>query len=153
MALVLIVARFLGGRILETYSKASVIPTVIFVSMIALLILAFSKTLPMFLLVGMLWGVGAGFAPPVSMAYALDYSGCIDGTAVGTYQAFMDFGFGVGPVIIGLIVPVTGYPVMFLCLSLMLLVDLVYFLFYLEKRGAVVLLQIGSHYPSSHPLH
>lgn len=88
----------------------------------------------MFVLVGMLWGIGAGIIPPVSMAYALEYSGTSDGTAVGTYQGFMDLGFGLGPIITGMIVPITGYRMMYLCLACVCLADLGYFQFYLNKR-------------------
>lgn len=135
MAVVLIVARLTGGRILDTYSKEKIISIVIFTSMCALLILSFSRTLPMFIFVGMLWGVGGGFLPPVCMAYALDYAGTSDGTAVGTYQAFMDFGFGISPTIMGIIVPFIGYPVMFLFLGLVCLINLCYFQLFLRKRG------------------
>ena len=135
MAAVLIVARLTGGRILDTYSKEKIIPIVILTSMAALLILAFSRTLPMFIFVGMLWGIGAGFFPPVSLAYALEYAGSSDGTAVGTYQAAMDSGFGLGPVAAGLIIPLTGYPVLFLCLACICFLNVCYFQFYLRKRG------------------
>ena len=137
MAIVLIVARLTGGKILDTYSKEKVIPIVILTSMTALLILAFSTTLPMFIFVGMLWGIGGGFLPPVSMAYALEYAGSSDGTAVGTYQAFMDLGFGLGPAIMGMIIPLTGYPVMFLCLACVCFVNVCYFQFYLRKGRRV----------------
>jgi MFS family permease len=133
MAIVLIVARLTGGRILDTYRKEKIIPIVILTSMAALLILAFSKTLPMFIFVGMLWGIGGGFFPPVSLAYALEYAGSSDGTAVGTYQAAMDSGFGLGPVATGLIIPLTGYPVMFLCLACICFLNVCYFQFYLRK--------------------
>ena len=134
MAVVLVVARFTGGRILDKYSKEKIIPIVIIISMAALLILAFSTTLPMFIFVGILWGIGAGFFPPVSLAYALEYAGSSDGTSVGTYQAAMDSGFGLGPVITGIIISLTGYPVMFLCLACICLLSICYFQFYLRRR-------------------
>jgi predicted MFS family arabinose efflux permease len=134
MAVVLIVARLTGGKILDTYRKEKILPIFILISMAALLILAFSKTQPMFIFVGMLWGIGAGFFPPVSLAYALEYAGSSDGTAVGTYQAAMDSGFGLGPMITGIIVPLTGYAFMFLCLACICLLNVCYFQFYLRKR-------------------
>ena len=135
MAIVLIVARLTGGRILDTHSKEKVIPVFILTSMAALLILAFSKTLTMFIFVGMLWGVGAGFFPPVSLAYALEYADSSDGTAVGTYQAAMDSGFGLGPVIAGIIIPATGYRMLFVCLACVCILNLCYFHFFLKQRG------------------
>jgi hypothetical protein len=45
--------------ILDTYRKEKIIPAFIVVSTIALVMLAFSKTLPVFTPMGMLWGAGA----------------------------------------------------------------------------------------------
>ncbi len=138
MAVMLILARFLGGRMLDTCSKEKILLTVLFVSMGALVILAFSKTLPMFIFTGMLWGVGGGCLPPVAMAYALEYAGSSDGTAVGTYQAFMDMGFALGPAIMGIIIPLTGYQTMFLFLGFVCFMNICYFQFYLKKKSNIV---------------
>jgi MFS family permease len=89
----------------------------------------------MFILVGILWGVAAGYLIPVCMAYALEYAGSSDGTSIGTYQAFMDIGLALGPVTMGIIVQLTGYRFMFLCSAFVCLVNLGYFLFYLRRKG------------------
>lgn len=136
-AVTVIVVRVLGGRAFDICRKERMIPTVIFVSTVALAILSFSRTLPMFVFVGFLWGAASAFLAPVLIAYAFEYAGCSDGTAVATYQAFMDLGLTLGPVTMGIIVPLTGYRVMFLCLALMCLINLSYFQFYLRKKGRV----------------
>jgi MFS family permease len=105
------------------------------ISMVALVILAFSTTLPMFLLVGLLWGTGAAFFFPASRAYALDYAGSSGGTAVGTFRALSDLGLALGPVLVGLIIPLVGYQIMFLCLALVSLINLSYFQFYVRGKG------------------
>ena len=133
-AVMIITARIFCGRILDAYRKEKIIPMFIFVSMGAMTILAFSKTLTLFIFVGLLWGIGGAFLYPASMAYALEYAGSSTGTAVGTYQAFMDLGMALGPMTMGLIVPLTGYPVMFLCLAFVCLINLVYFQFCVRKR-------------------
>jgi predicted MFS family arabinose efflux permease len=135
MAVTLIAVRLLGGFVFETYSKEKIIPTFLVVSTAALVVLSLSTTLHMFILVGMLWGIAAGYLIPVCMAYALEYAGSSDGTAIGTYQAFMDIGLALGPVTMGIIVQLTGYRVMFLCSALVCLVNLGYFLIYLRKKG------------------
>jgi len=56
MAVVMIAGRILGGRILDTYNKEKIILTLILISMVAMVILSFSKTLPLFIFVGLLWG-------------------------------------------------------------------------------------------------
>ena len=71
------------------------------------------------------------------MAYALEYAGSSDGTAVATYQAFMDLGLALGPAIMGIIVPLTGYQVMFLCLALACLMNLWLFSVLLEEKKTI----------------
>jgi MFS family permease len=134
-AVMLIAGRALGGRILDAYSKEKIIRTFIFTSMVAVVILAFSKTLPMFIVVGFLWGTGGAFLFPASMAYALDYAGSSGGTAVGTFRVLADLGLAMGPVLMGIIIPFTGYQGMFLCLALTSLINLCYFQFYVKKKG------------------
>ena len=84
---------------------------------VILVILSLSKTLPMFIFVGAFWGIGAAFFVPMAMAYALEYSGSSGGTAVGTFRALQDLGMALGPVVVGIIIPLTGYRIMFLCLG------------------------------------
>ena len=79
-------------------------------------------------------GAGATFFMPACMAYAFEYAGSSGGTAVGTYQAFVDLGMGLGPVLMGILIPLTGYRIMFLCLALISLINLCYFQFYVRKR-------------------
>jgi MFS family permease len=133
-AVTLILARALGGKVLDLYSKERIISTFIVVSTLALIILSFSRSLPLFILVGLLSGMAAAFLFPVIMAYALEYAGSSDGNAVATYQASMDLGLALGPVVMGIIVPFTGYRIMFLCLAATCLMNLSYFQFYLRKK-------------------
>ncbi len=133
-ALTTIAGRCLGGKILDTWGNEKIILVFTVGSMAAMVLLFFSRTLPLFILAGLLWGGGAAFMFPVSMAYALDYAGSSAGTAVGTFRALMDFGVAIGPMAMGLIIPYTGYPVMFLCLAFICLVNLCYFQFYVRKK-------------------
>jgi predicted MFS family arabinose efflux permease len=136
-AVVMIAGRLVAGRILDTYNKEKMLLMLILISMMAMVVLSFSKTLPLFIFVGLLWGTGASFFMPACMAYALEYAGSSGGAAVGTYQAFVDLGMALGPVIMGLIVPITGYPVGFFCLALICLINLCYFQFYVRRRNNV----------------
>jgi predicted MFS family arabinose efflux permease len=132
----MIAGRLLGGRILDTYNKEKIILVLILISMVSMILLSFSKTLSLFIFVGLLWGAGATFFMPACMAYAFEYAGSSGGAAVGTYQAFMDLGMALGPVMTGLIIPLTGYPAMFLCLAFVCLINMGYFQFYVRKRRA-----------------
>jgi len=134
-AIVIMICRAFGGKILDTYDKEKMILMFIFINMITMITLSFSKTFPMFILVGLLWGTGGAFFMPASMAHAFEYAGSSNATAVGTFQAFTDLGMALGPAIMGIIVPLTGYPTMFLCLAFICFVDLVYFQFIVRKKG------------------
>ncbi len=134
MAIMMITGRLLGGKVMDTCNKEKFIVAFLPSMMVILIILSLSKTLPMFILVGALWGTGASFFVPMIMSYALDYSGSTGGTAVGTFRALQDLGMALGPVTVGIIIPVTGYRVMFLSLAAICLVNLCYFQFYVRRR-------------------
>jgi len=136
MAVMLIVCRILGGKVVDTYNKETIILTLIFTGTAAMVALSFSRTLPLFVLVGMIWGVGSAFFFPAAMAYALEYAGSSDGTTVGTFRAISDLGSALGPVFAGVILPFTGYRLMFLSLALICLINLCYFQFYVRKKVA-----------------
>jgi predicted MFS family arabinose efflux permease len=133
VAVMLFVGRILGGKILTTFKKEHVVPLCVSTMALALVVLSFSKTLPFIVLVGLLWGAGLSFVSPTTMAYALEYAGASGGPALGTYQMFMDLGLAIGPVVMGILVPTTGYPIMYLILALVCLANVIYFLFYLER--------------------
>jgi MFS family permease len=133
MAITLMLGRALGGKLLDLYRIERVILFFLTLCIISMTILAFSKTLPMFILVGMIWGIGAAFVNPAIMAYTLDRAGSHRGPAMGTYTAFSDLGVSLGPVIMGIIIPWTGYPIMFLCLALIGVINLSYFYFVASK--------------------
>jgi len=135
MAVVIIAGRALGGKILDIYSKEKIIPIFIFITMIAMVVLFSSKNLFMFIFSGLLYGAGVTFFFPAAMAYAFEYSGSSSGAAVGTYMAFLDLGIALGPVFMGLIVPLTGYPMTFLCLALICLMNMGYFQFFVKRRS------------------
>jgi MFS family permease len=135
MAVTMIAGRIFGGKILDTCNKEKILMVCFFIATVALITLSLSRTLPMFIVVGSFWGIGASFFLPVSMSYAFEYAGTSDGAAVGTFRAFSDLGLGVGPVVVGIIMPLTGYRLMFLCLALIVLFNMGYFQFYVRRRN------------------
>jgi MFS family permease len=134
-AIMVVAVRMFGGKVFETYGKERVIAVFTLVSAASVTTLSLSSSLAMFVLVGLVWGIAIAFLIPVFMAYALEYAGSSDGSAVGSYQAAMDSGIALGPVITGLMVPHTGYRTAFLFLALTCLANLGYFRFYLRKRA------------------
>ncbi len=134
MAVMMVAGRLLGGKVMDNCNKEVFIVIFLPVMMLTMVTLSLSKTLPMFVLVGAIWGAGVAFFVPIAMAYSLEYSGSSDGAAVGTYRAIYDLGIGLGPVVMGMIIPLTGYRIMFLCLALICLINLCYFQFYVRKK-------------------
>jgi len=135
MAIMMITGRIFGGKIMDTCNKEKLIVTFLPAMVVILIILSLSRTLPMFIFVGAFWGIGAAFFVPMAMAYALEYSGSSGGTAVGTFRALQDLGMALGPMIMGIVLPLSGYRIMFLGLAFICLLNLCYFQFYVRKKG------------------
>ncbi len=133
-ALTLILVRSLAGRILDIYSRETVILPSLFSLVISMAILAFSKTLMMFILVAVIWGTGTAFLYPALVAYTLDRAGSSRGPAMGTFTALTDLGAGMGSVIMGVILQLTNYPIMFLCLALTGIINILYFYSSVRKK-------------------
>jgi MFS family permease len=135
VAVMLILGRTLGGKILDLYSREKIILPCLFAYVISMVIMAFSKSLPMFILVAVIWGIGHAFFFPSVVAYVLDRVGSSPGPAMGTFTAVMDLGWTLGPVAMGIILHVANYQIMFLCLALMGVINLNYFYFFVRKKG------------------
>jgi len=134
-AITLIIVRGLGGKILDIYSREKVIFPCLFNLIISVTILAFSTTLTMFILVAVIWGMGTAFLYPALVAYTIDRAGSSRGPAMGTFTALTDLGAGMGSVIMGIILQLTNYRIMFLCLALTGMINLLYFYFVVRKKG------------------
>ncbi len=134
LAIMMISGRALGGKILDRYSREIVILPCLITASLSMGILAFSKTLSMFIFVAVIWGIGHAFALPVLVAYTLDRAASSRGLAMGTFTAAMDLGLALGPAIMGIVIRVTSYPIMFLCLVLVGIINLNYFYFFVRGK-------------------
>lgn len=134
LALTLISARSFGGKLLDLYEKDKILLPCLTAQILAMALLAFSKNLPMFILVALIWGLGNAFLYPTLVSYAIDLGGPSHGPAIGTFMALSDLGAGMGAVILGVVLQFTNYTIMFLCLSLIGILNLFYFLFVIRKK-------------------
>ena len=133
MALMLILGRAFGGRIMNFSRREKIILPCLCTSILATAVLAFSGTLPMFLLAAVLWGLGHAFLIPTLLLYALDEEPS-SGMAMGTFNGIADAGLCLGPVIMGIVLRLTSYRVMFLCLTLMAFLNIGYFCLFLRRK-------------------
>jgi len=135
LAIVHVLGRALGGKILDIYSRERVILPCLIAYIISMVTLAFSKTLPMFILVAVIWGIGNAFLYPTLVAYVIDRASFSRGLAMGTFSALADLGSGLGSVIMGIILQLTNYTTMFLALAFTGIINLLYFQFFVRKKG------------------
>lgn len=133
-AVMLILGRMFGGRILDLYSREKVIFPCLLSYIVATLVLAFSETTPMFILAAIIWGAGNAFAFPAFVAHAIDLAGASRGPALGTFTALSDLGVGLGAVTMGIVLRLTNFQIMFLCLALTGVINFSYFYFFIMKK-------------------
>jgi len=134
IAITLILGRSLGGRILDMYAREKVIIPCFIAIIISVVGLTFSTTLLMFILVAVVFGTGWAFLYPSLVVYAVESSGSARGPAMGTFTALADLGAGIGPMIMGLILEWTNYPVMFIFLALIGTVNFLYFSYTISEK-------------------
>jgi MFS family permease len=137
LAITLILARGLGGKVMDLYRREKVILPCLVAQIIAMAILTFSTTMPMFIVVAVIWGIGNAFLYPSLVADAVDHAGSSKGPAIGTYAALSDFGVGMGSVIMGIVLELTNYRAMLLCLVLTGFINLSYFNSIVKKKRKV----------------
>ncbi len=138
LAIILISSRVLGGRISDLYSSEKIILPCLITFIGAMAILAFSKTLSLFVLVALIWGIGHAFFFPSLAVCVLDRVGSSRSLAMGTLTAMTDLGIFMGPMVMGIVVQFTSYPIMFLGLSLIGIFNLIHFyLFVRDKKQSV----------------
>jgi MFS family permease len=134
LAITLILGRFLGGRLLDLYDRKKVIGPCLLAIIVSLVILILSTTLPMFIVVAVILGAGWSLLYPSIMIYAIENAGSAQGPAMGTFTALGDLGAGMGPMIMGIILQWTSYPVMFMSLTLIGILNFFFFHYAIAKK-------------------
>ncbi len=134
VALTLIFGRIFGAKILDTYDRKKIIFPCLITIIIALTLLIFSTTLPLFIAVAVILGSGWALLYPSLMIFAIENAGPAQGPAMGTFTAIADLGAGIGPMIMGVVLQWTSYPMMHLSLSLIGIINFLYFYFAIWKK-------------------
>jgi predicted MFS family arabinose efflux permease len=132
-AATIIFGRALGGKVFELYRHEKIIRPCLIFNILAMMILAFSGTLPMILLVALVWGAGNAFLFPALVAYTLERVTSSRGLAMSTFNAVGDLGVGLGSIIMGFVLQASSYRVMFLCLTAVAILNVFYFHLLVKK--------------------
>jgi MFS family permease len=135
LAITLIVGRVLGGRLLDLYERKKVIIPCLAMIFLSLTLLIFSTSLPMFILVAVILGTGWSLLYPSLFIYAIESAGSSQGPAMGTFTALADLGAGIGPMIMGILLQWTSYPIMFVGLALVGVINFLYFYYAIGKKA------------------
>jgi MFS family permease len=134
VAFMLISGRIFAGRVLDLYRRESVILPCLVVYVIAMIILVFSRSLPMFILMAVIWGAGHALFYPALVALAIDRASSSRGALMAMFTAASDLGVGMGPVIMGIILQHSGYPFMFMCVAFTAMLNIFYFQFFVKMK-------------------
>lgn len=137
-ALSTFVTRPFTGKIYDHFGENKVMYPVLISFIIGLLLLGGTTTGIMLLISAVFIGIGYGTIIPSAQAIAVQQSPKDKvGLATSTFFMFADFGAGIGPFILGVIIPYVGYSNLYLIMALVVL--------------ASVLLYYSLHGRKSHP--
>ncbi len=126
VAVMLMAGRIMGGRVFDAYSEEKIILVCILTSIAAMVILSFQKPFPCLFL----WDcfgereVHFSFLHQWHMLSIMPFFGRHCRRDV---PGALGSGLALGPMIVGIIIPLTGYRAMFLCLAFVCLINLAYF--------------------------
>lgn len=113
-----LLSRPVTGRLFDMYGENKVLPPIFAVTVIALLLLAFSYNSFFLLLSGFLLGIGFGNFQSIGQAVSLSMvTPSRFAQATTTFFVFFDFGIGIGPYLFGFIIPPFGYEGLFIALA------------------------------------
>ena len=113
-ALVLLLSRPIIGKLADRYGVRKFLVTGILLITLALLFLSNASSLPMFLLVAILYGLGFGTVQPILNALVISLSPPERrGSANATFAVAMDLGIGVGAVALGFLTQKMGFELMY----------------------------------------
>jgi len=135
LAITLMIGRVLGGRILDIYDREKVVMLCLALIVIGLTVLPLANTLGMFILVAVMLGSGWAFLYPFLTIHVIEIAGLARGPAMATFTALGDLGAGLGPMIMGIILQTTSYPIMFVCLIITGITNFLYFYWAIGKKG------------------
>ena len=134
-ALVLTLIRPVAGILVDRRGfNVVVIPGIICIGA-AMLVLSQAQTLPMFLLAGVIYGVGFGSVQPGMQALAVrNVPPNRRGAANATFFSSFDLGIGIGATLWGVVSKLTDYSQMYLLASIPALVALVVFIILSDRE-------------------
>lgn len=134
-ALVLLLSRPKIGKLADRYgAQKFLVPGIILIAA-AMLMLAKASSLPMFLLIAVVYGLGFGTVQPILNALVITFSPPERrGAANATFAVAMDLGIGLGAVFLGFLTQKMGYSYMYGISAIFALLALVMYYTLLRQK-------------------
>ncbi|NWK83588.1 MFS transporter [Staphylococcus sp. GSSP0090] len=136
------VTRPFTGKIYDAYGENKVMYPVLCSFAIGLVLLAITHTSLLLLISAIFVGIGYGTIVPSAQAIAIQQSP-VDkiGLATSTFYMFADFGAGIGPFVLGMMVPIMGYRYLYITMAIVVIASIILYYFMHGKKAV--------HYPST----
>jgi len=104
-----------AGRLADRVDRKLLLIGGVGLSAIAVSLFAFFHSLPQFIIIGIVFGIGMGIAMPASLVMAADFSSAGGrGVAMAIPTCFFQVGLALGPTIMGSVAQMSGFKTMFL---------------------------------------
>ena len=136
-AIASLVSRPVSGRLFDLKGANFVIYPCLFIYAAGMLLFSQAGHGLVLLLAGA--AIGVGYGNFMSCAQALSLKAVSPrrfGLATATYYVFLDFGIGIGPYLLGFLIPWTGYRGLYLIISILILATLPLYYFLLGRKEA-----------------
>lgn len=131
------VTRPFTGKIYDNYGENKVMYPVLISFIIGLTLLSLTHTSISLLIAAVFIGIGYGTIVPTAQAIAIQQSPTDKiGLATSTFYMFADFGAGIGPFVLGVVIPLMGYRNLYLTMAVLVIVSIVLYYFMHGKQRA-----------------
>lgn len=131
------VTRPFTGKIYDAYGENKVMYPVLCSFAIGLVLLAITHTSLLLLISAIFVGIGYGTIVPSAQAIAIQQSP-VDkiGLATSTFYMFADFGAGIGPFVLGIMVPIMGYRYLYITMAIVVIASIILY-YFMHGRKAI----------------
>ncbi|MDW8567283.1 MFS transporter [Staphylococcus shinii] len=131
------VTRPFTGKIYDNYGENKVMYPVLISFTFGLILLSLTHTSILLLIAAIFIGIGYGTIIPTAQAIAIQQSPTDKiGLATSTFYMFADFGAGIGPFVLKVVIPLMGYRNLYLTMSILVIVSIILYYFMHGKQRA-----------------
>ncbi|WP_346939776.1 MFS transporter [uncultured Clostridium sp.] len=133
-ALTLTVIRPITGKISDKYGEDVIIIPALFILIVALLVLTFTKGIVGLVITAILYGIGFGSAQPALQVATIRLAKPEKiGVANATFFTAFDLGIGLGSIILGFVSQLMGYQTLFIVCAVSAFISLLFFTAFIKK--------------------